>query len=56
MDHKGKVKGAKLGVPLSLMEATSGFIVARRLHWEGGDTEAAVSLDKDAQARFPAST
>jgi len=52
--NKGKAKGAELGVPLSIMEESSGYIMASRLHWEGGDTEAAVPLVEDAKARFPA--
>ena len=52
--NKGKAKGAELGVPLSVVEESTGFILAWRLHWKGGDTDAAVPLVKDAQARFPA--
>ncbi|MCY4657550.1 MAG: hypothetical protein OXC80_12150 [Gammaproteobacteria bacterium] len=52
--NKDKAKGAELGVPLSIMEESSGYIMAWRLHWEGGDTEAAVPLVEDAKARFPA--
>ena len=51
---KGKAgQPVELGVPLSILEEASGFVLGWRLHWEDGDREAAVPLVADVKSSFP---
>ena len=51
---KGKAgRPVELGVPLTILEESSGFVLSWQLHWEGGDRDVAVPVVADAKARFP---
>ena len=52
--RKGKSKQpVELGVPLTILQEKSGFVLAWLLQWEGGDVDAAVPLVTDAKTRHP---
>ena len=52
--RKGKSKQpVELGVPLTILQEKSGFVLAWLLQWEGGDVDAALPLVTDAKTRHP---
>ena len=51
---KGKAgRPVELGVPLTILEEASGFVLAWQLQWQGGDVHAAVPLVEAAKAIHP---
>ena len=52
--NKGKAgRPLELGVPVTIVEESSGFILSWLLHSESGDREAAVPVVSDAKSSFP---
>lgn len=51
---KGKAgRPVELGVPLTILEEESGFVLAWKLQWQGGDVHVAVPLVEAAKADYP---
>ena len=51
---KGKAgRPVELGVPLSIMESSNGFILGSQLHWEESDVDVAVPLVASVLSRHP---
>ena len=51
---KGKAaRPVELGVPLTILEEASGFVLAWALQWDGTDVNVAVPLVKAAKATYP---
>lgn len=51
---KGKAaRPVELGVPLTILEETSGFVLAWQLQWRGNDVDVAVPVVAAAQAKYP---
>ena len=51
---KGKAgKTVELGVPVSIVEDGTGFVLGHEIMWTGGDTDVAVPLVKRCQESFP---
>jgi hypothetical protein len=51
---KGKAgRPVELGVPLTMLEDASGFVLAWQLQWQGGDVDTAVPVVQAAQTAHP---
>ena len=52
--QKGKAGvPVELGVPVCVVEDQYQFILDHKILWEGGDTDIAVSVIRDAQEKYP---